>query len=239
MNKEKRCLIIIPAYNEAESIEKVVNNLIVNYPQYDYVIVNDGSHDATQAICEKNLYQILNLPINMGIGGAVQTGYRYALRNGYCAAVQIDGDGQHDVSYLAEMLELIENEQADIVIGSRFVNKEGFQSSQVRRLGINILSLLAWIMTGVRVKDITSGFRVVNRRFIQIFAEDYPFDYPEPEAMIIAAVHGGKIQEYPVIMHERENGESSITPKKSIYYMIKVTLAMLIRRISFGIRRQK
>lgn len=234
-----KCLLIIPAYNEADNIEKVVNNIVQNYPQYDYIVVNDGSKDDTEGICLKNGYQVLNLPINMGIGGAVQTGYCYARDNDYDIAVQIDGDGQHDVSFLAEMIRLIEENKADVVIGSRFVEKEGFQSSQMRRIGINFLSNLAWILTGVRVKDITSGYRVINQKFIKIFAEDYPSDYPEPEAMVIAAVHGGKIREYPVVMRERENGESSITLKKSVYYMIKVTLAMLIRRLSFGVRRQK
>ena len=239
MEKSSKCLIIIPAYNEAENIEKVVNNLINNYPQYDYIIVNDGSKDDTERICLKNKYQVLNLPINMGIGGAVQTGYCYARDNDYDMAVQIDGDGQHDVSFLEEMVKLIGDGQADLVIGSRFVEKEGFQSSHLRRVGIKFLSNLAWILTGVRVKDITSGYRVVNRRFIKIFSDDYPSDYPEPEAIVIAAVHGGKMQEYPVVMRERENGESSITLKKSVYYMIKVTLAMIIRRLSFGVRRQK
>ena len=234
-----KCLLIIPAYNEADNIEKVVNNIVQNYPQYDYIVVNDGSKDDTEGICLKNGYQVLNLPINMGIGGAVQTGYCYARDNDYDIAVQIDGDGQHDVSFLAEMIRLIEERKADVVIGSRFVEKEGFQSSQMRRIGINFLSNLAWILTGVRVKDITSGYRVINQKFIKIFAEDYPSDYPEPEAMVIAAVHGGRIREYPVVMRERENGESSITLKKSVYYMIKVTLAMLIRRLSFGVRRQK
>ena len=234
-----KTLIIIPAFNEEGSIEKVVNNLKEKFPQYDYLVVNDGSTDGTKNICSGNGYQVVNLVINMGIGGAVQTGYRYARDNHYDIAVQIDGDGQHDVSFLAEMIKLIEENKADVVIGSRFVEKEGFQSSQMRRVGINFLSILAWILTGVRVKDITSGYRVINRKFIKIFAEDYPSDYPEPEAMVIAAVHGGKILEYPVVMRERENGESSITLKKSVYYMIKVTLAMLIRRLSFGVRRQK
>ncbi len=235
----KKSLIIIPAFNEAGNIEKVVNNLINNYPQYDYVIINDGSTDSTKKICAENYYQVLNLPVNMGIGGAVQTGYRYARENDYDVAVQIDGDGQHDVGFLEGMLELIESGQADVVIGSRFVEKAGFQSSHMRRVGICFLSMLGWLLTGVRVKDITSGYRVVNRRFISIFAEDYPADYPEPEAMVIAAVYGGRIKEYPVIMQERENGESSITLKKSVYYMVKVTLAMLIRRLSFGVRREK
>ena len=232
-----RTLIIIPAYNEEGSIEKVVNNLIEKFPKYDYLIINDGSTDHTQSICNSNKYQVVNLAINMGIGGAVQTGYRYAWDNHYDIAVQIDGDGQHDVSYLEEMIRPIEEGQADIVIGSRFLEKEGFQSTRIRRVGINFLSFLGKLLTGVRVKDITSGYRVVNTKFIRIFALDYPADYPEPEAMVIAAVHGGRIKEYPVIMRERKAGESSITMKKSIYYMCKVTLAMIIRRISFGVRR--
>ena len=234
-----KCLIIIPAYNEAANIEKVINNIVQNYPQYDYVIINDGSTDKTEKVCINAGYQVLNLPINMGIGGAVQTGYRYAKKNNYDAAVQIDGDGQHDVAFLEDMLKLLETGEADVVIGSRFVQKEGFQSSQIRRVGIRFLSILARILTGVQVRDITSGYRVVNRRFIEIYANDYPADYPEPEAMIIAAVHGGVIKEYPVVMRERENGTSSITFKKSVYYMIKVTLAMLVRRLSFGFRREK
>ena len=234
-----KCLIIIPAYNEAANIEKVINNIVQNYPQYDYVIINDGSTDKTAEVCANAGYQVLNLPINMGIGGAVQTGYRYAKKNNYDAAVQIDGDGQHDVAFLEDMLKLLETGEADVVIGSRFVQKEGFQSSQIRRVGIRFLSILARILTGVQVRDITSGYRVVNRRFIEIYANDYPADYPEPEAMIIAAVHGGVIKEYPVVMRERENGTSSITFKKSVYYMIKVTLAMLVRRLSFGVRREK
>ncbi len=239
MEKQEKVLIIIPAYNEADNIEKVVDNLIENFPQYDYIIVNDGSRDDTAKVCTQNHYHVLNLPINMGIGGAVQTGYRYARENDYDMAVQIDGDGQHDVAFLEGMIQYIAEGQADYVIGSRFVEKEGFQSSHLRRIGIKFLSILGWILTGVRVKDITSGFRLVNRRFICIFAEDYPVDYPEPEAMVIAAVHGGKIKEYPVVMRERENGTSSITLKKSVYYMFKMTLAMLIRRVSFGVRRQK
>ena len=239
MDGSKKILIIIPAYNEADNLEKVIDNLILNFPQYDYVIVNDGSTDQTKQVCVKNHYHVLNLPINMGIGGAVQTGYRYAEENGYDMAVQIDGDGQHDVAFLEEMIRYMEEEQADCVIGSRFVEKEGFQSSGLRRTGIKFLSSLGWVLTGVRVRDITSGYRLVNRRFIRIFSEDYPADYPEPEAMVITAVHGGKIRECPVVMRERENGTSSITLKKSVYYMVKVTLAMLIRRLSFGVRRQK
>lgn len=238
MNRNK-CLIIIPAYNEEENIENLIENLRNNYPQYDYIIVNDCSTDQTKRICEKNNYQVLNLPINMGIGGAVQSGYRYARENDYEYAVQIDGDGQHDVAYLAGMLLKLENKEADIVVGSRFVEKEGFQSSAARRAGIIFLSQLCHVLTGIHVKDITSGYRIVNRRFINIFADDYPVDYPEPEAMVMAAVHGGRVLEYPVIMKERQGGESSITLKRSVYYMVKVSLAMMIRRLSMGIRRAK
>ena len=239
MDTSKKVLIIIPAYNEEENIEKVVDNLIRNFPQYDYIIVNDGSTDGTKMVCQRKRYEVLNLSINMGIGGAVQTGYCYARDNDYDIAVQIDGDGQHDVGFLEKMIRYMEEEQADCVIGSRFMEKEGFQSSGLRRTGIKFLSILGWILTGVRIRDITSGYRLVNRRFIHIFAQDYPADYPEPEAMVITAVHRGKIVEYPVIMRQREGGTSSITLKKSIYYMFKVTLAMLIRRLSFGVRRQK
>lgn len=237
MREQAKCLIIIPAYNEAGNLEKVIDNLTENYPQYDYVIVNDGSVDATKKICGERRYQVLHLPVNMGIGGAVQTGYRYALEKEYDMAVQIDGDGQHDIAFLEGMIQYMEEESADCVIGSRFVKKEGFQSSGLRRTGIQFLSILGFVLTGVRVRDITSGYRLVNRRFIKSFAQDYPTDYPEPEAMVIVAVQGGKIREYPVVMRERENGTSSITLKKSVYYMIKVTLAMLIRRLSFGVRR--
>jgi len=137
------------------------------------------------------------------------------------------------------MRELIEKGEADAVIGSRFVKKEGFQSSASRRTGISILSILGLLLTGVRLKDITSGYRMINKRLIRIYCEEYPGDYPEPEAMVMAAIHGCRIKEYPVIMNERESGSSSINFRKSIYYMIKVTLAMIIRRISFGVRRAK
>lgn len=232
-----RTLIIIPAYNEAEGIEKVVDNIVQNFPQYDYIVINDGSSDDTRDICRERGYHYLNLSINLGIGGAVQTGYKYAKDKGYDIAVQIDGDGQHDIAFLENMLPLLENKEADIVIGSRFIDKEGFQSSVARRTGIKILSWLIYLCTGCKVKDVTSGFRAVNKKFIDIYAKNYPIDYPEPEAIVSAVMHGGIIKEYPVIMRERETGTSSINMLKSVYYMIKVTLAILVCRISFGVRR--
>lgn len=234
-----KVLIIIPAYNESESIENVVSHLTRQAPQCDYLIVNDGSTDNTLSICEREHLHYLDLPINLGIGGAVQAGYVYARKNGYDIAVQMDGDGQHDIAYLRDMLHPILAGEADIVIGSRFLKKEGFQSSQSRRIGIGILSMLIRLTTGKRIMDVTSGYRAVNRRFIEIYSGDYPTDYPEPEAIVTAIMHGGRVMEVPVRMRARESGTSSITLRKSVYYMIKVTLAILVCRLSYGIRRAK
>lgn len=236
-NGREKILLIIPAYNEADNIERVISVLIRKFPQYDYVIVNDGSTDGTGELCTNRGYDVLNLPINLGIGGAVQTGYLYALKKGYDIAVQLDGDGQHDAAYVETLIKPLMTGEADVVIGSRFLKREGFQSSRSRRMGINILSGLIFMCTGKRVRDVTSGFRAVNRRFIEIYSEDYPSDYPEPEAIITAVMHGGRVIEVPVVMKEREGGISSINFRKSVYYMIKVTLAILVRRISYGLRR--
>lgn len=237
--KDLKVLIIIPAYNESENIVQVIDRLIRQAPRYDYLIVNDGSTDATLSICEKQRYQYLDLPINLGIGGAVQAGYIYARKNDYDIAVQMDGDGQHDIAYLEEMLRPLLSEEADVVIGSRFIRKEGFQSSQTRRIGIGILSFLIRLMTGRKITDVTSGYRAVNKRFIDIYSRDYPTDYPEPEAIVTAVMHRGRVMEVPVQMRAREGGKSSITFRKSIYYMIKVTLAILVCRLSYGFRRAK
>lgn len=235
-----RTLIIVPAYNEQDNIVKVVDEYRkLNIPDCDMLVINDCSTDGTEQVLEETGVRYLSAPINLGIGGAVQLGYRYARKYDYDIAVQIDGDGQHDIRYISEMIGMLEKEQADIVIGSRFIEKKGFQSSASRRMGIKILSILIFLCTGKRVLDVTSGYRAINRRFIEIYAQDYPEDYPEPEAIVAALMHRGKIKEVPVCMKERENGISSINFRKSIYYMIKVTLAILVCRISFGIRRSK
>lgn len=239
MEQAEKVLIIIPAYNESENIEHVVRHMMEEAPQYDYLVINDGSTDNTLELCENARFAYLDLPINMGIGGAVQAGYVYARKNHYDIAVQMDGDGQHDIAYLDEMLRPILNKEADVVIGSRFLEKEGFQSSAGRRLGINILSGLIRLTTGRRIMDVTSGYRAVNRMFIDIYSKDYPTDYPEPEAIVAAIMHRGRVREVPVQMRAREGGTSSITFKKSIYYMIKVTLAILVCRLSYGVRRAK
>ncbi|NBH82421.1 glycosyltransferase family 2 protein [bacterium C-53] len=232
-----KTLIIIPAYNEAENIENLIKELKFVCPFADYLVVNDSSNDNSEEILQELDANYMSNAVNLGIGGTVQAGYMYALKNGYEIAVQVDGDGQHDISYLRKLIEPIEKGDADIVIGSRFIEKEGFQSSITRRLGINLLSVLIWICTGVKVKDVTSGFRAVNKRFIQIYALDYPQDYPEPEAIVAAVMNKGRIKEIPVVMNERVGGVSSINLWKSVYYMIKVSMAIVICRISFGIRR--
>ncbi|MGN0278030.1 MAG: glycosyltransferase family 2 protein [Lachnospiraceae bacterium] len=239
MKQDKKVLIIIPAYNEAANIEHVVRHMMSQAPQYDYLVVNDGSTDNTLELCRRANFHYLDLSINMGIGGAVQAGYVYAYKNDYDIAVQMDGDGQHDIAYLEQMLEPILQDEADVVIGSRFLKKEGFQSSASRRMGINLLSGLIRLTTGKRIMDVTSGYRAVNRMFIDIYSKDYPTDYPEPEAIVAAIMHRGRVKEVPVQMKAREGGTSSITFKKSIYYMIKVTLAILVCRLSYGVRRAK
>ena len=232
-----KVLLIIPAYNEEESLRSLIEEIKTVCPYVDYLVVNDCSSDDTERLLEELGANYISLPCNMGIGGAVQSGYRYAAQNGYDIAIQIDGDGQHDVRFVKDMVKLIEDKQADVVIGSRFIDKEGFQSSQARRIGIRILSMLIRLMCGAKVKDVTSGFRAVNRRFIELFAENYPDDYPEPEVIVTAKLYGAEIKELPVVMRERTSGKSSINLKRSIYYMIKVSLAIIICRISLGFRR--
>lgn len=226
-----RVLIVVPAYNEAQSIEKVVSSIV--QAGYDYVVINDGSTDDTAKVCERARINVVNLPENLGIGGAVQTGHRYALRHGYDADVQMDGDGQHDVSFVAALLSELEA-GADLVIGSRFVEGagEGFKSTPLRRFGIAWLRGCIRLQTGVTITDATSGFRASGRRALELFARRYPADYPEPESIVTAIAKGLSVREVPVRMHERQGGVSSISPLKGVYYMIKVTLAVIIEGMS-------
>ena len=219
-------LIIIPAYNEEESIRQTVEDIIEKAPDFDYIVINDCSKDSTKQICEKNNLNFINLPVNLGIGGAVQTGYLYAKREGYDIAVQVDGDGQHDPEFLTEMSKYIEEGKADMVIGSRFIDKEGFQSSGARRVGIKYFTMLIKLLTGKKITDPTSGLRMVNREIIEFFAEEYPKDYPEPESVVAILRRKKRVLEIPVIMRERSGGVSSISMKKSVYYMITETLAI-------------
>lgn len=220
-------LIIIPAYNESANIENTVKDIVNNAPDFDYVIINDCSTDNTLEICERNGFNVVNLPLNLGIGGAVQTGYRYAYNNGYDIAVQVDGDGQHDPAFLTKMADVMVAEKADMLIGSRFLEKEGFQSSRVRRMGITYFTWLIKLFTRKKITDPTSGLRMINSDIIEIFAESYPRDYPEPESVVHVIRLGKNVREIPVIMRERQGGKSSIRFFSSIYYMIKVTVAIL------------
>ena len=224
-------LVIIPAFNESASIKNTVEEIKKKAKDFDYVIINDCSTDNTKKICEENGYNIINLPINLGIGGAVQTGYRYGYREGYDIAVQVDGDGQHNPEFLMKMSAYMIESHADMVIGSRFIKKEGFQSSGTRRIGIKYFTILIKLLTGKTITDPTSGLRMVNRDIMEIFAYDYPKDYPEPESVVAILRKKKKVEELPVIMRARMGGISSISIKKSIYYMIKVTLAILIEVI--------
>jgi len=224
-------LIIIPAYNESESIERTVRDIQEHAKDFDYIVINDCSTDRTLEICREQGIPVISLPINMGIGGAVQTGYLYAYRNGYDMAVQVDGDGQHDPAFLTQMADYLEKHQLDMVIGSRFIEKEGFQSSVIRRVGIRYFSGLIRILTGQTITDPTSGLRMVGRDVIKLFSERYPNDYPEPESVTAILRRGKRVEEIPVVMRERSGGISSISMQKSIYYMVKVSLAILIERI--------
>lgn len=226
-----KSIVIIPAYNEEKSIEKTVEDIRENAPEFDYVIVNDCSRDNTLKVCTEKGMHVLNLPINLGIGGAVQTGYLYAYKNGYDFAVQFDGDGQHDAKFLHEMRDYMVEHKLNMLIGSRFIEKEGFQSSGIRRFGIRYFSALIKFLTKVKITDPTSGMRMVNREIIGIYADSYPKDYPEPESVVAILNMGKTVGEYPVVMRERTEGVSSISPLRSVYYMVKVTLAILVEML--------
>ncbi len=227
-----KAIVIVPAYNEEDNIRNTLRDLEENGAGTDILVMNDCSTDGTETILRETGVNYLSFPVNLGIGGGVQAGYQYAKEHGYDIAIQFDGDGQHEAKYLQALIDPIEAGEADIVIGSRFVEHEGFQSSGARRLGIGILSRLIRMLCGVKVSDVTSGMRAVNRRFIEEYAENYAQDYPEPEALLYAGVRKARIREVPVQMRERAGGKSSISAFRSVYYMIKVSLALIIGRIS-------
>ncbi len=224
-------LVIIPAYNEEQTIVRVYNEIREKAPGYDIIVINDRSKDSTAKLCRKNGIKVIDLAVNLGIGGAMQTGYRYAYSKGYNIAVQVDGDGQHDPLFIKDMYETLVSEGADLVIGSRFLEGAGYKSTRLRRLGIRHFSLLIRLLTGHRVTDPTSGFRMAGKRLIEEFSKDYPQDYPEPESIVRALKHGGRLVEIPVRMRQRAGGISSIRLKATVYYMIKVTMAIILERM--------
>jgi glycosyltransferase involved in cell wall biosynthesis len=223
-----KILVIVPAYNEAASLPGVVKDLRECLPTADVLVVNDGSRDATAQVARKLGVMVLDLPFNLGIGGAVQSGFLYAERNAYDIAVQFDGDGQHLAGEISKLLEPLTAKQADIVVGSRFLAVGGYKAPVFRKLGIGIFSFVLSRILGLTVTDSTSGFRAANRRVIEFFAHTYPDDYPEVEALVLLHKAGMRMTEVAIAMRERTGGKSSITPMRSIYYMTKVLMAIFI-----------
>ena len=232
----KKVLIIIPAYNEEKSILKTYKE-IIDYnkkykTKYECIVVNDGSKDNTEQILVDNNIPHLKLPINLGIGGAVQAGYKYAFENDYDIAIQFDGDGQHDVNYIKDIIKPIEDKKANMVIGSRFIKEEfgEFKSTKMRRVGITLISKIIKLKTKKKIYDTTSGFRAVDRNVIDIFKDEYPTEYPEPISSVNVLINGLVIDEVPVEMKPRLAGKSSISKLKSVYYMMNVILSILIMK---------
>lgn len=224
-----RRIAVVPAFNEQQNLGRVIEEIRAFDPGLDIVVVDDGSVDATAAVARQHGATVLVLPFNLGIGGAVQTGFRYAFEHEYDLAVRVDGDGQHDPAQLDRVIAPVVAGEADIAVGSRFVaDVEGYRSSRSRRLGIRLLAVVVSRIVGRRVTDTTSGFQALNRKGIALFARDYPHDYPEVEATVMVSRHRLRAVEVPVSMRERSSGRSSITAARSIYYMVKVLLAIFV-----------
>lgn len=225
---EMKILIIIPAYNEEESLPGVIRDIRENFTGSDILVVNDGSTDTTGQIAQSMGAKVIDLPFNLGIGGAMQTGYHYAARNLYDIAIQFDGDGQHVAEEIKKLILPLDAGTADMVIGSRFLVPKNYKASAFRGLGIGIFSFVLSRILGTEVTDSTSGFRAANRHVIEFFSRIYPDDYPEVEALVLLHKKNMRIIEVPVTMHERTGGKSSISATRSVYYMVKVLLAIFI-----------
>jgi glycosyltransferase involved in cell wall biosynthesis len=223
-----RCLAIVPAFNEADSIAEVVSEIRDFDREIEVLVVDDGSTDATAALADAAGARVVRLPINLGIGGAVQAGFLYAYEHGFDLAVQIDGDGQHDARELELLLEPIFAGRADLAIGTRFAGRRSYRAPLARRIGIGLFATLVSLRVRQRMTDTTSGFRAVNRRGIRLFAADYPHDYPEVESVVTAARGDLRFCEVPVEMRQRAGGKSSITAFRSFYYVVKVLLALFV-----------
>jgi glycosyltransferase involved in cell wall biosynthesis len=221
-------LAIVPALNEERAIGAVIEEIRAFDPTFDVLVVDDGSRDGTADAALRHGARVVRLPFNLGIGGSVQTGFRYAFDHGYDLVARIDGDGQHDPAQLDSLLPVVVRGEADICVGSRFAGSDGYRSSGTRRIGIRILAQTVSLLTGQRVTDTTSGFQVLDRKAIALFAQDYPHDYPEVEAAVMLHKHRLRLAEVPVSMRERAHGNSSITALRSVYYMAKVLLAVLV-----------
>lgn len=220
--------MIIPALNEESTVARVIRSIAEATDEVDVVVISDGSTDRTAEEALAAGAYVIELPVNLGIGGAMQTGYRYARERGYAFAVQIDADGQHDPGDLPRLLAHARSGAADMILGSRYIEKTAYRSSRSRRVGMILLATLVRLAVGYPIKDTTSGYRVVNRRTIELFSSRYPLDYPEVEVLVLLHRHRMRVLEVPVEMKERQAGESSITTLKSAYYMFKVSLAVLL-----------
>lgn len=228
MSKKIKTCIIIPAFNEQETLGKVIDNLKKIDRQYHLVVVNDGSIDKTRQVAEAKKVVVLNLPFNLGIGGSVQTGLKYAFDHGFDLAVQVDGDGQHDQAMVPKLIKAWQRSKADLVIGSRYFKKTGYKAFWIRRLGVVIFSLLTRLVTGRTIYDCTSGFRVFPRKTMAFFCKNYPIDFPEPESIVKLLKHGFFIKEIPVVMQKRHYGRSSVTAFKAIFFMLSISLSIII-----------
>jgi glycosyltransferase involved in cell wall biosynthesis len=234
-----KILVIIPAYNEEESIAAVISQVRHHRPDSGIVVINDGSTDFTAQRASEAGAAVIDLPFNLGIGGAMQTGYLYAFKNKYEIAIQVDGDGQHDPSYINKLLEPIFQGKADMVIGSRYIQETAYRSSFCRRSGMIFFSALVNLLTGKKIKDTTSGFRAVNKKVIKYFSEHYPTDYPEVDVLVKLHRKKFKVVELPVEMYTRKGGRSSITPVRSLYYLLKVSLSILIESLRSAIPEEE
>jgi len=235
----RRAVAIIPAYNEADCIQRAVRDLRERAPWTDVLVVNDGSRDATGRLAREAGAHVIDLPVNLGIGGAVQTGYRYACREGYDIAFQFDGDGQHRASRLADLVRPILSGEADLVIGSRFRAERGLRAAGMRWVGIKMLAAVISLSLRQRVTDPTSGFRAAGRQAIRLFAAEYPQDYPEPESLVLLHKQGLRVCEVPATMRRRRDGTSSIRPLHGAHYMSKVLLAVVMDLVKAPVRLEE
>jgi glycosyltransferase involved in cell wall biosynthesis len=223
-----RAIALVPALNEEGTIATVIAELRAFDSELEILVIDDGSHDRTAEVARRSGARVLRLPFNLGIGGAVQTGFRYAFENGFELAVRVDGDGQHDPSQLAAVVEPVIRGDTDIAVGSRYLGSrgDGYRSSATRRVGIRVLARVVSLLTRQRITDPTSGFQALNRKAIMLFAADYPHDYPEVEAIVLVERHRLRLVEVPIAMRPRTAGRSSIRTLSSVYYMVKVLLAL-------------
>jgi glycosyltransferase involved in cell wall biosynthesis len=226
--RKLRSIAIVPAYNEEGSLGQVLEEIRSVDPDLEIVVIDDASTDGTARVAVAAGVPVVHLPFNVGIGGAVQTGYQYALEHGFELAVQVDGDGQHDPREISDVFEPILGDRADLVVGTRFAKGGGYRGTRLRRVGIRIFAGIVSLIVRQRVSDTTSGFRAVNRKALRLFAADYPHDYPEVESVVLLSRHRLRMVEVPVQMRVRETGNSSITALRAAYYMIKVLLALFI-----------